>query len=71
MTIDGIDGIGMGTQESIGGYSSRDLVFDFLRPAMDGVYKCQTTLETANSNESIVEIKEYRLEVLGKCYEYL
>ena len=62
-------GIILEMQESAGGSFTRDLVFEYLRPTMDGVYTCQTTIEVENNTEKIVETNMYHLEVLGEwCF---
>lgn len=62
------DGIVLEMQESAGVSFSRNLVFDFLRPTMNGKYTCQTTIEVENYSEEIIEKKVYYLEVLGECF---
>ena len=64
----GDDGIVLEMQESAGGSFTRDLVFEYLRPTMDGVYTCQTTIEVENNTDKIVETNMYHLEVLGEWW---
>ena len=59
--FDGRNGIGLGSQQSSGRSSYRNLAFDFLRSTMDGEYTCQVTI-----GELFTDINHFHLRVAGK-----
>ena len=55
----------MGQPYRTAGYLQRDVIFSYPTPSQNGQYVCQLTAYF-QTNETLVEIPEYQLEVLSK-----
>ena len=60
----------MGQPYRTDGYLQREVIFSYPTPSQNGQYICQLTAYF-QTNETLVEVSEYQLEVLSKFLSVL